>query len=179
MPADLQDDGGDVGDVELADGMVVRLRPVHSKDKAPLQDLVERMSSEDVRMRFHEYKDTLSDSLADDFTDVDDKRGKVFVVTEPLSPGDAEIFGVVQVMTDPQGEQGEYAVMVRTDMQGLGMGRRLMERIIEYSRDRGIKEIVGDVLRENGQMLRLCDKLGFAKRTSFNDPALIEVRLKL
>jgi acetyltransferase len=54
-----------------------------------------------------------------------------------------------------------------------------MERIIEDSRDRGIKEIVGDVLRENGQMLRLCDKLGFAKRTSFNDPALIEVRLKL
>jgi acetyltransferase len=69
--------------------------------------------------------------------------------------------------------------MVRSDMQGSGLGRRLMERIIEYSRDTGINEIIGDVLRENGAMLRLCDQLGFAKRTSVNDPAVIEVRLKL
>jgi len=176
MPADLQDDGSDA---ELPGGTKLRLRPVRPEDKGPVQDLVERMSSEDVRMRFHEYKEALSDSMAEDLTDVDDKHEMAFVVTEPLPPGDAEIYGIVQVITKPRRERGEYAVMVRTDMQGLGLGRRLMERVIEYSRDRGIKEIVGDVLRENGQMLRLCDQLGFAQQTSFNDPAVMEVRLKL
>jgi len=117
--------------------------------------------------------------MAEDLTDVDDKHEMAFVVTEPLPPGDAEIYGIVQVITKPRRERGEYAVMVRTDMQSLVLGRRLMERVIEYSRDRGIKEIVGDVLRENGQMLRLCDQLGFAQQTSFNDPAVMEVRLKL
>jgi len=52
MPADLQDDGSDA---ELPGGTKLRLRPVRPEDKGPVQDLVERMSSEDVRMRFHEY----------------------------------------------------------------------------------------------------------------------------
>jgi len=176
MPAEVQDREGIV---ELPDGTVLRLRPADPKDKEPVQDLVERMSSEDVRMRFHEHKESLSDSMAEDLTDVDDKHEMAFVVAEPLPPGNAEIYGIVQVITEPRGERGEYAVMVRTDMQGLGLGRRLMERIIEYSRDRGIEEIVSEVLRENTSMLGLCDSLGFGKQTSPNDPALIEVRMRL
>jgi len=176
MHADPQDRERNV---RLPGGATLRLRPVRPEDKAALQDLVERMSTEDVRMRFHEYKETLSEPMAEKLVDIDHRRGMVFVLAEPDPPGEAEILGAVEIMTDPREEVGEYAVMVRSDMQGSGLGRRLMERIIEYSRDRRINEIIGDVLRENGAMLRLCDQLGFAKRTSVNDPAVIEVRLKL
>jgi acetyltransferase len=176
MPAEPQDQQRDI---ELPGGATLRLRPVRNSDKAPLRDLVEQMSSEDVRMRFHEYKETLSDSMAESLTDIDYGREMVFVLTEPDPSGVTEIFGAVQIVADPKGELGEYAVMVRSDMQGLGLGRRLMEHVIEFSRGRGIKEIIGYVLRENGSMLRLCDELGFTKQTSPNDPALIEVQLKL
>jgi acetyltransferase len=69
--------------------------------------------------------------------------------------------------------------MVRSDMAGLGLGPLLMRRIIDYSRARGIKEIFGDVLRENKPMLKVCDLFKFKRTANPDEPSVIEVRLTL
>ena len=80
--------------------------------------------------------------------------------------------------TAPEGEAAEFAVMVRTDRQRVGIGECLMDMLIGYARDHGLHRLHGTVMRENRRMLTLCDKLGFERMAS-EDPSLIEVSLAL
>ncbi len=85
----------------------------------------------------------------------------------------------MRIVADPDGEKAEYAITVRSDMGGHGLGPLLMQRIIDYARGRGIREIFGEVLRENKRMLKVCDQFAFSRTTNPDDPSVIDVRLTL
>ena len=72
---------------------------------------------------------------------------------------------------------GEYAVMVRSDLKGVGLGLALMKLIIRYAKADGIETIRGEVLKENTNMLSMCEALGFDVHTSPADPGIAEVIL--
>ena len=88
-------------------------------------------------------------------------REMALILTEPGLPGKTEIYGVAGLSADPNNERAEYALIVRGDMSGMGLGTLLLRRILAYAKARGIREVYGKVLRENRRMLRLCDELGF------------------
>jgi acetyltransferase len=75
--------------------------------------------------------------------------------------------------------RAEYAVAVRSDWKGRGVGYLLMRRLIDIARQRGIGELVGEVLRENEPMLQMCRELDFAIAPEPRDPATMLVRKKL
>ena len=89
------------------------------------------------------------------------------------------MLGIARYFADPDRLQAEYAVAVRSDWKGRGIGYVLMRRLIEIARQYGIGELVGDVLRENEPMLAMCRELGFEIRADPNDAALVRVRKKL
>jgi len=122
---------------------------------------------------------TLSHVMAARFTQLDYEREMALVLTEAGVAGKTEIFGVVRISADPDNEKAEYAVIVRHDMTGMGLGILLMRRIIDYARQRGIGEIYGDVLRENTSMLKLCKVLGFTTSGVPDEPGQVRVTLKL
>lgn len=165
--------------LKLPGGRVLLLRPVLPEDEPAFQDLFTRMTPEDVRMRFFAPKKALTHPLAARMTQIDYDREMALVLAEPGRPGKSCIFGAVHVSADPDNERAEYAIMLQRDMVGLGLGPMLMRRIIDYGRKRGLKEIFGEVLRENKPMLKVCDLLKFQKTTSLDDPGTIEVRLQL
>jgi acetyltransferase len=86
---------------------------------------------------------------------------------------------VVRISTDPDLERAEYAIAVDRTMTGLGLGPMLMRRMIDYAKKRGIRELYGDVLRENEPMLKLNRAMGFTVKTDTDDPNLIHVSLAL
>jgi acetyltransferase len=86
---------------------------------------------------------------------------------------------VVRINADPDNERAEYAILVRHDMTGMGLGVFLMRRMIDYARSRGIGEVYGDVLRDNATMRKLCRALDFREATSPEDPTLVRVTLPL
>ena len=92
---------------------------------------------------------------------------------------EAEISAVVRISCDPDNERAEYAILVRSDLKGRGIGYGLMNLIIAHARQRGVREVFGDVLRENQPMLELCRDLDFAERESEEDPALLRMVLRL
>ena len=98
---------------------------------------------------------------------------------EPGTPGKAAVHAAVHIAADPDGVRAEYAIMVRSDMVGRGLGSLLMDRIIAYGKARGLKEIFGEVLRVNTPMLEVCDRLAFTRHPSPDDPGVVEVRLAL
>ena len=75
---------------------------------------------------------------------------------------DGKMLGVVRLhrQEDDPGT-GEYAVIIRSDFKGRGLGRLLMRRIMEWAKAAQMKTIFGLVLADNAEMLKLCEQLGF------------------
>ena len=68
---------------------------------------------------------------------------------------------------------------VRSDLKGLGLGWALMQRIIAYARSIGLKRMTGEVLRENTNMLRMAEALGFEIRQRPDDRGIVYLSLSL
>jgi len=89
--------------------------------------------------------------------------------------GKAAMWGLVSLSADPDREQAEYAIALDRSLAGQGLGALLMQQIIAYARQRGIQEVVGEVLDDNEPMLRLNQALGFTLETDPDDHHLIHV----
>jgi len=87
------------------------------------------------------------------------------------------MLGAVRLHADANYENGEFAILIRSDLKGHGLGWQLMQMIIEYARSEGLKVIEGQVLRENTTMLTMCKELGFEVAADPNDPEICIVRL--
>jgi acetyltransferase len=72
-----------------------------------------------------------------------------FIATRPGADGHAETLGVGRVVADPDNMSAEFAVTVRSDLKGKGLGRDVDEKLIAYCRARGTREIVGEALPQN------------------------------
>lgn len=163
--------------VTLRDGSTILVRPIRPEDEPAHQDFVSRVSAEDYRLRFFSPLRQLPHTEMARFTQIDYEREMAFIATRPA--GDHhETLGVVRAITDPDNLRAEFAVLVRTDMKGLGLGEALMRKIIAYCRQRGTREIIGDILRENQAMRTLATELGF-QPTGAAASDVVEVRLPL
>ena len=91
-------------------------------------------------------------------TQLDYARAMAFVAFDETTH---EMVGVVRIHSDSIYESGEYAILLRSDLKGRGLGWTLMQLIIEYARSERLKYIAGDVLAENTVMLAMCRDLGF------------------
>ena len=164
--------------IPLGDGRTLLLRPILPEDEPALQAAFATLTPEEIRLRFFVAMNTLSHMMAARFTQIDYDREMALILTEPGIAGRTPIHGVVRIIADPDNEKAEYAVIVHHNMTGMGLGVLLMRRIIDYTRNRGIKEIYGDVLRENHTMLKLCRALGFTESAVPDEPTIIRVMLK-
>ena len=165
--------------ITLPNGRELLLRPVLPEDEPSLQALVSRTSPEDLRLRFFQPIRELSHHVAATLTQIDYNRDMALVAADPGLPGQAGIYGIVNLSADPDNERAEYSIIVDRAMIRLGLGNLLMRRIIGYARARGVGEIYGEVLQENKPMLRLNRTLGFAIHADPDDPGLKHVILQL
>ncbi len=165
--------------VPLGDGRHLLLRPILPEDEPALQGAFAKLSAEEIRLRFFVPMKTLSHVAAARFTQLDYDRDMALILTEAGIPGRTQLYGVVSLSTDPDNERGEFAILVRGDMTGMGLGILLMRRIIDYANSRGLAEIYGDVLRENGTMLKLASVLGFTSANVEEEPNIVRVTLAL
>ena len=142
----------------LPDGTRVQIRPVRPEDEPGIIDLAAHQSAEDLRMRFFTSMRGLSHELAARLTQIDYDR-EVALVAQPSKRG--AVWGVARFIADPDNVRAEYAVAVRTDMKGRGLGYLLMTKLLEMAKARGLSEVIGEVLCENAAMLKMALELGF------------------
>jgi acetyltransferase len=113
---------------------------------------------DDLRLRFFAPIKEFSHAFIARFTQIDYARAMAFVA---IAEAGGEMLGVVRLHANSAYDQGEYAILVRSDLKGHGLGWRLMQLLIEYARAEGIRSIAGQVLCENTTMLAMCRQLGF------------------
>ncbi|ASP36113.1 bifunctional acetate--CoA ligase family protein/GNAT family N-acetyltransferase [Labrenzia sp. VG12] len=152
----------------------VFVRPVRPEDEDLFKAFFEAVTPEDLRLRFFAPVRDFSHRFLARLTQLDYARAIAFAA---IDPEDGKLLGVVRLHADPDHQTGEYAVMVRSDLKGLGLGWALMKLIIRYAKADGIETIKGEVLKENTSMISMCQALGFTVGTSPDDPGIALVTL--
>jgi acetyltransferase len=157
-------------------GQRVVLRPIRAEDEAMHRAFLERLAPEDVHLRFFYTIRSWTHHQLARFTQIDYDREMAFVMV--TRDGPEEILGVVRAISNPDNTRAEFAIVVRSDRKGRGLGYRLMRKLIDYQRAKGTGELVGEVLATNGPMLKLGQELGFAVQPRVQ-PGVVELSLHL
>ena len=139
----------------------VTLRPIRPEDEPQHRAFLERLDPEDIRLRVFYSRRSIEHTELARLTQIDYAREMAFIATRALDGGGDETLGTVRVVIDPDNRDAEFGVIVRSDLKGGGLGRRLMRKMIGHLRARGTQRMVGTVLRENAGMLELARALGF------------------
>src|SRR5262249_56024657 len=105
-----------------------RTRP---EDEPLVHDMLSHSNMEDIRLRFFAPMKEMSHTFVARLTQIDYDREMSLVATETRAP-QAPILGVACIVADPDNETAEYAVMVRSDLKGQGLGYHLMTDILDY-----------------------------------------------
>ncbi|MFN2253578.1 MAG: GNAT family N-acetyltransferase, partial [Candidatus Promineifilaceae bacterium] len=72
-----------------------------------------------------------------------------------------EIVAAGRLTRMPNPEEAEFAMLVRDDFQGKGLGTFLLSRLLRFGRDEGIDRVIAYMLPTNVGMINVCKKLGF------------------
>lgn len=146
--------------VEMKNGERCLFRPILPEDEPLLQQFIAQVTKEDLYYRyFSEINEFTHEDLAN-MTQIDYDREMAFIAVR--SPGDKqEILGVTRAIAHPDNIDAEFSVLVRSDLKGLGLGGRLLAKLISYTREHGITRLNGITMPGNQGMIALARKLGF------------------
>ncbi len=160
------------------DGGALVIRPIRPEDEPEHRALFTKLNPEDIRFRFFgALREPVHSELAR-YTQIDYDREMAFIATRDDANGNPETLGVARLICDPDNEVGEFAIVIRSNLKGKGLGSILLGRLIDYGRARGTGTIVGTVLKDNKGMLALAGKFGF-ERTLNLEEGIYELRLPL
>ena len=162
--------------IELKDGWRIFIRPIRPEDEPGIHEFLAHVTDEDRRLRFFAPMKHFTHEFIARLTQLDYARAMAFVAFDAVTH---ELVGVVRLHSDSLYANGEYAVLLRSDLKGRGLGWSLMQMIIEYARSEGLTHVSGEVLRENTTMLAMCRGLGFDVKSNPHERDVCNVTLKL
>ena len=160
----------------LKEGWRVDVRPVRPEDEVLYPPFFAKVTQEDLRLRFFAKVKEFSHAFIARLTQIDYSRAMAFAAIEHDT---GDLLGVVRLHADANHEEGEYAILLRSDLKGRGLGWALMQLMIEYARADGLDRVTGQVLRENTTMIEMCKALGFDARPDPDDQDIKIVELDL
>ncbi|MYM99161.1 GNAT family N-acetyltransferase, partial [Duganella vulcania] len=127
----------------------ILLRPIRPEDAPQHQLFFAALDPDDVRLRFFTAMRELPPSQLARLTQIDYDRAMAFIATRNSANGEPETLGVVRAVADADNQSAEFAIIVRSDLKGKGLGYILFQKLVDYFRSQGTGEIVGDALAEN------------------------------
>lgn len=161
--------------VALRDGQRYRVRPVRPSDEPDLARLLERLNPEEIRLRFFSTVRWFSHRVVGPLAEADDRR---FGLVAMLADDPAEQFiASAMLVADAKSAGAEFALLVHHDHTQHGLGRHLLECVLERARASRVGTVYGLVLRENSSMLQLARELGFTQRPDPDDASCLRVEI--
>ena len=142
-------------------GAELCLRPIRPEDEASHREFLEHLDPEDIRMRVFYSRRTMERTELARLVQIDYAREMAFIAQRPGTEGQAQTLGVVRAVADPDNQEAEFGVIVRSELKGSGLGALLLRKMIDYLRSQGTQRLVATVLDYNERMLRLATDLGF------------------
>src|SRR5262249_21997902 len=138
-------------------GERVLIRPVRPEDAALYPDFLADVSAGDLRLRFFARIAELSADEIDWLSHLNYQHEMAFIA---LDEDTGTILGLVRLKEELDEETAEFAILVRSRLKGHGLGWLLMQRLIHYAKEKGLRRVYGDVLVENTAMRQMFGELG-------------------
>jgi len=166
--------------LRLADSRKLRIRPISALDAGPIAAGFELLTEEEIRNRFLHPVKALGAEQLRQLTQPNRRDEFVLVATEPLPPGQALVVAVARLSRDGADRtRAEFGILVSHYVSGQGLGRQMLQLLLDWGRSHGLHEIYGDVLSENAPMLRVAAALGFERERVPGDGNLLRVRKRI
>lgn len=167
---------------ETKTGVSIHVRSLTPQDAPFLVDLFENMGTESRYNRFLQSVDNVdmdrvwseAEQIAQEFAA--DSYGLVALVDRPeregMPAGAARYVKISPV-------RAEIAVSVRDDMQNMGIGTNLLQRLIIHAAEHGIEQLHGTVQNSNAAMWAMLSKLGHRlERQSEGSYSIITIHVR-
>jgi acetyltransferase len=151
------------------------IRPIRPADAALYPAFLDKVSADDIRLRFLAPRKSFPADMLVRLTQLDYDREIAFVALD----GTGALAGISRLNMDPDRESGEFAVLVRSDLQGHGLGAALLAYLIDYARAEGLARVEGLILEENARMLGMAREMGFAIAHNAEGPGVAKAVLEL
>jgi acetyltransferase len=145
----------------LRDGRTVLLRPIKPEDEPLWLEMFQNFSEESIRYRFFQIIKETPHEVRVRYCNIDYDR-ETAIVAELTEDGRRRILGVVRLIIEPGGKSGEIAFIVADPWQGLGLGTKMVDYVIEICKDKGLETIYGITLPDNYRAISLMEMMGFS-----------------
>ena len=126
--------------VALPDGRLVFIRPIRPEDEPLVRLFFAKVTEEDLRLRFFAPVKDLTHAFIARLTQLDYSRAIAFIA---IAKETGEMLGAVRLHADANHEDAEFAILVRSDLKGRGLGWLLMQLMLEYARTEGLHKSAG------------------------------------
>jgi GNAT superfamily N-acetyltransferase len=163
-----------IDELKLRDGERIGVRPIRPADGEQLAGLHARLSPDSIYRRYFGFKSMLSPAEILRFTGISEEWR--FALVGVRSTG--ELAGVARYEGQAGGTDAEIALIVDDALHHLGLGSRLLQRLVDVAAVSGLTSLTAVVLASNMPMLHLLTALHLPS-TSARDSGSIEVRLQL
>jgi acetyltransferase len=136
------------------------LCPVRPSDASDEQRFVGALSAASRYRRFHIGLRELPPDLLRHLTQVDQQHHVAIVARARGGEQHGRIVADARYVLDADGQRAEFAIAVADDWQRAGLGRRMVQRLVQHASEHGVTRLVGDVLWDNLPMQRMVRALG-------------------
>lgn len=162
----------------MRNGRTVLFRPIRPEDEAAHYVFLSHMNEQDLVYRFFHYVKQIPRPYMARLTQIDYDREMAFIACAQGEDGKDETLGVVRIVAAPDNQTAEFSIIIRSDLKGQGLGSGLLKKVINYSRDCGIRQFSGDVMNDNKPMLDMLKAFGFNFGRS-EEPGIVRCTLDL
>ncbi len=145
----------------MRNGEEVKIRPIRPEDEPMEKEMFGKLSKQTQYFRFFGYLGQVTHEMLTRYTQIDYDREIALIARIIDKDGEKKMIGVVRIVSDPDGEAAEFAIVIADKWQGYGLGNKFMDTIIKVAARRGIRKIYANVLQSNSTMLHMFRKRGF------------------
>ncbi|WP_455364961.1 acetate--CoA ligase alpha subunit [[Eubacterium] cellulosolvens] len=145
---------------KLKDGRTVLLRPIRPEDEPLWLEMFQNFSEKSIQYRFFEIIKDTPHEVRVRYCNIDYDR-EIAIVAELSEKEKRKILGVVRLIIEPNQKTGEIAFIVADPWQGLGLGSKMVDYMIEICKEKNISTIYGVMLPNNRRAITLMKKMGF------------------
>ncbi len=157
----------------MKDGSSINIRPIRPEDEPCMVKFHETLSERTVYLRYFHLMNLEQRTHHDRLTRICfiDYDREMALVAERRNPetGENEILGVGRMMKIHGTSEAEVAVVISDKWQGRGLGKELLARLLIVGSDERLTKLTADILPDNREVMRICEKLGFTLKHSLDD----------
>lgn len=149
-------------------GLTLNIRSVSPADTSDLLTFLKAVEPTDLRFRFLSAVKP-SEALARILADVDHKSSEDLVAFDTR---DGRIAATAMIAASDEPGSAEVAVLVRSDLKGLGLGWEMLRQACAYARSVGYRKAESVEWSSNERAISLEREQGFRSHLYAGDPRL-------